>query len=97
MSKKWEDAYKLCKFILIYEPDNKEANEYMPLIREKLEESDDDEDDDDDDDSDSDSDEEDDSDDEDDTNEDTSSDESDSVETDDDADVQIPQLKSKLK
>ena len=36
MLKKWEDAHKLCKFILMYEPGNKTAKEFLPLIESKL-------------------------------------------------------------
>nr|CAB3228794.1 glutamate-rich protein 2-like [Phallusia mammillata] len=32
----WEDAAKLCKMILIYEPDNQEALQFGPLIEEKF-------------------------------------------------------------
>ena len=39
MEKKWEDAFKLCKFILMYEPDNEIAREYLPLIEIKLNQS----------------------------------------------------------
>ena len=39
MGKKWEDAFKLCKFILMYEPDNEIAREYLPLIEMKLNQS----------------------------------------------------------
>lgn len=64
MQKNWKDAHKLCKFILMYEPNNATAKEFLPLIEQKLElnESDtsgeetDDDDDDDDSDEDSDSD-----------------------------------------
>lgn len=97
MSQKWEDAHKLCEFILIYEPNNKEANEFLPLIKQKLyesqkkevddESSDDSEDDDDSDDNDEESD------DEDSSEEDTS----DSEEDDDNDDVEIPNLKTKPK
>jgi hypothetical protein len=46
MRKEWQDAYKLCKFILMFEPHNKEANDFLPLIEYKLSQSSDDEDDD---------------------------------------------------
>ena len=36
MGKKWKDAHKLCQFILMYEPGNKTAREFMPLIESKL-------------------------------------------------------------
>uniref|UniRef100_A0A671WPT6 Glutamate rich 2 n=1 Tax=Sparus aurata TaxID=8175 RepID=A0A671WPT6_SPAAU len=41
-------ASKLCQMILIYEPDNPEASEFLPLIQKKLSEDEDDDDDDDD-------------------------------------------------
>lgn len=36
MQKNWKDAHKLCKFILIYEPHNQTAKEFLPLIETKL-------------------------------------------------------------
>ena len=36
MGKKWEDAKKLCHFILMYEPNNKTAKQFMPLIESML-------------------------------------------------------------
>lgn len=45
MRKEWQDAYKLCKFILMYEPHNTEANDFLPLIEYKLSQSSDDDDD----------------------------------------------------
>ncbi|XP_074652785.1 uncharacterized protein LOC141907112 isoform X2 [Tubulanus polymorphus] len=36
MNEEFENAQKLCKLILVYEPDNKEANTFLPLIEEKL-------------------------------------------------------------
>jgi len=36
MQKNWKDAHKLCKFILIYEPHNETAKEFLPLIETKL-------------------------------------------------------------
>lgn len=89
MEKQWEDAHKLCKYILMYEPHNKTAKEFLPLIEYKLQskisgedesdsdesdDSDDSSDDDDDDDEDSD-DEEDDDDDDDEDDEETSDEE----------------------
>ncbi|CAF0902757.1 unnamed protein product [Brachionus calyciflorus] len=47
MEKKWTDAQKLCKFILMYEPNNKTAKEFMPLIESKINEFDEEEDEDD--------------------------------------------------
>lgn len=44
MNKKWEDAHKLCSFILMYEPNNKTAKEFLPLIESKLSESSDEDD-----------------------------------------------------
>lgn len=70
MQKQWEDAHKLCKFILMYEPNNKTAKEFLPLIEHKLAESDNENDEDDDD--------------EDDDEDDSSSDESDDDESGDD-------------
>ncbi|XP_060553227.1 uncharacterized protein DDB_G0283697-like [Ruditapes philippinarum] len=54
MEEDYENAEKLCKMILIYEPENEEALNFYPLIQEKrrLEEEDDDDDDDDDEDDD---------------------------------------------
>lgn len=37
MQKNWKDAHKLCKFILMYEPNNETAKEFLPLIERKLE------------------------------------------------------------
>lgn len=37
MAKNWEDAHKLCGFILIYEPHNALAKEYMPILTRKVE------------------------------------------------------------
>lgn len=37
MDKKWEDAHKLCRFILMYEPNNSTAREFLPLIERKIE------------------------------------------------------------
>ncbi|XP_042353359.1 glutamate-rich protein 2 [Plectropomus leopardus] len=65
MDRDFQPASKLCQMILIYEPDNPEASEFLPLIQKKLleeqeteqsteeEDKDDDDDDDDDDDADS--------------------------------------------
>ena len=36
MEKKWRDAYKLCGFILMYEPENPTAKEFLPLIEKKI-------------------------------------------------------------
>ena len=36
MEKKWKDAYKLCGFILMYEPENLTAKEFLPLIEKKI-------------------------------------------------------------
>lgn len=36
MQKHWKDAHKLCKFILMYEPNNETAQEFLPLIETKL-------------------------------------------------------------
>ncbi|XP_033117195.1 glutamic acid-rich protein-like [Anneissia japonica] len=36
MDEDFQNAQKLCQMILIYEPDNKEANEFKPLIDEEL-------------------------------------------------------------
>ncbi|KAM4552710.1 uncharacterized protein PAE49_016096 isoform 2-T2 [Odontesthes bonariensis] len=36
MDKEFEVASKLCQMILIYEPDNPEASEFLPLIQRKL-------------------------------------------------------------
>lgn len=36
MEKKWKDAQKLCGFILMYEPNNTIAKEFMPLIERKV-------------------------------------------------------------
>ncbi|XP_072220240.1 glutamate-rich protein 2 [Leuresthes tenuis] len=36
MDKEFEVASKLCEMILIYEPDNPEASEFLPLIQRKL-------------------------------------------------------------
>lgn len=57
MKEDWQDALKLCKFILMYEPDNAEAREFLPLLEQKAseEESEDEEEDDDEDDEDDDS------------------------------------------
>ena len=44
MDKKWQDAHKLCSFILMYEPNNKTAKEFLPLIESKLNESSDEDD-----------------------------------------------------
>lgn len=95
MGKKWDDAHKLCRFILIYEPDNKEANEFLPLIKQKLEEkeNDDDEEDSSDDEDESGSDDDDDDDSDDSTTSTSSSDE----ETDDDDDVQTPRTMANKK
>ena len=84
MKKDWQEAHKLCRFILMYEPMNQVAVEFLPLIQHKLENGDDDDsssdddqdsdddndDDDDDDDNEEDSDDDDDDDDDDDSDED---------------------------
>jgi hypothetical protein len=36
MQKNWKDSHKLCKFILMYEPNNETAKEFLPLIETKL-------------------------------------------------------------
>lgn len=36
MEKKWTEAHKLCTFILMYEPNNRTAKEFLPLIETKL-------------------------------------------------------------
>jgi hypothetical protein len=36
MNQQWEDAHKLCTFILMYEPFDEIAKQYMPLIEYKL-------------------------------------------------------------
>ncbi|XP_072020758.1 uncharacterized protein [Amphiura filiformis] len=36
MDEEWEDADKLCKMVLMYEPDNAEAKQFQPLIEEML-------------------------------------------------------------
>ncbi|XP_026230830.1 putative uncharacterized protein YGR160W [Anabas testudineus] len=80
MDKDFQLASKLCQMILIYEPHNLDASEFLPLIRKQLqkeqeEESSEDDDDDDDDDEDDDDDDDEDDNDNDDDSEDTESDE----------------------
>ena len=36
MDKNWKDALKLCGFILIYEPNNVTAKEYLPLLEKRV-------------------------------------------------------------
>ena len=36
MDKNWKDALKLCGFILIYEPNNATAKEYLPLLEKRV-------------------------------------------------------------
>lgn len=38
MDKQWHDALKLCGFILMYEPQNTIAKEYLPILERKVEE-----------------------------------------------------------
>lgn len=87
IAKHWQEAYKLCQFILMYEPDNQTANQYLPLLKENIEMSNDSDETSDDDDDDEDDEDDDDESDDDDEDEDSSSEEDDD---DDDDDVEIP-------
>jgi hypothetical protein len=92
IAKKWDDAYKLCQFILIYEPQNPHALEYLPLLKEKVEKKDGDEEDEssDDEDTDDDDNDQDDDDSEEETDDDSDDDSDEESEDDDDDDVEIP-------